>query len=139
MTAGLACMQVDAHTAMLTVTTFNFLSFPFGIGIAATIRVGNLLGANRPVAARAAGWCAVLLGGLSMAVCAVAIAAARGRLARIFIDDAAVQRAVSAIAPLGASSEVFDGIFGTAQVRQRPPHNSCALHSQHTAASRSPG
>ena len=119
-----ASMQVDAHVAMLTAISFNFLSFPFGIAVAATIRVGNLLGADRPVAARAAGWCAVALGAAPMAVCAVAIAAARGRLARIFIDDAAVQRALSSVALFGAAAEVFDGIMGTAQVPPSPPQSA---------------
>lgn len=111
-------MQVDAHVAMLTVIAFNFLSFPFGIAVAATIRVGNLLGAGRPAAARAAGRCAIALGAASMVACAAAIVALRGRLALIFIDDAAVQRALASVVLLGATGEVFDGIMGTAQVRR---------------------
>jgi MATE family multidrug resistance protein len=34
---------------------FLFISFPFGVATAATIRVGNLLGGGRPQQARIAG------------------------------------------------------------------------------------
>lgn len=34
------------HTAMLTLCVFLFISFPFGVATASTIRVGNLLGAG---------------------------------------------------------------------------------------------
>jgi multidrug resistance protein, MATE family len=103
--------------AMLTVNTFNFISFPFGIATAATIRVGNLLGAREPQRAAVAAWVSVALGGAAMAVCAVATAAARRSLGRVFIDDAAVAALVASIAPLGALLQLFDGIMGTAQVR----------------------
>ena len=110
-------VQVDAHMAMLTVIAFNFLSFPFGIAVAATIRVGNLLGAGRPAAARAAGWSAVALGAVPMAACAVAMLVLRGRIALIFIDDPAVERVLATVVVWGAAAEVFDGVMGTAQVR----------------------
>ena len=47
--------EVDAHTILLTLCVFVFISFPFGIATASTIRVGNLLGANRPGLARISG------------------------------------------------------------------------------------
>jgi multidrug resistance protein, MATE family len=39
-------VELDAHTAMLTLCVFLFISFPFGVATASTIRVGNLLGAG---------------------------------------------------------------------------------------------
>lgn len=48
-------IEVDAHTAMLTLSVFLFLSFPFGIATASTIRVGNLLGAGQPDTAKVSG------------------------------------------------------------------------------------
>lgn len=47
--------QVDAHSILLTFCAFIYVSFPFGVSTAATIRVGNLVGANRPTEARLAG------------------------------------------------------------------------------------
>lgn len=49
--------QVDAHSILLTFCAFIYVSFPFGISTAATIRVGNLVGADRPSEARLAGVC----------------------------------------------------------------------------------
>eukprot|EP00892_Ulva_mutabilis_P001187 jgi/Ulvmu1/11069/UM007_0251.1 len=111
----LGVVPIDAHVTLLTVITFNFISFPFGIAVAATIRVGNMLGAGRPESARAAGWCAIVLGAASMAVCAVSISTLRVPLAALFVDDAAVARMLFTILPLGAASEVFDGVMGTCQ------------------------
>ncbi len=48
-------VALDAHTAILTLCVFLFISFPFGVATAATIRVGNLLGGGRPQQARIAG------------------------------------------------------------------------------------
>ena len=47
--------QVDAHSILLTFCAFIYVSFPFGVSTAATIRVGNLVGANQPAEARLAG------------------------------------------------------------------------------------
>ena len=47
--------QVDAHSILLTFCVFIYMSFPFGVSTAATIRVGNMVGANRPSEARLAG------------------------------------------------------------------------------------
>ena len=48
-------VQLDAHTAIMTLLEFLYISFPFGIATSATIRVGNLVGAGRPHEARIAG------------------------------------------------------------------------------------
>ena len=48
-------VELDAHTAILTLCVFLFISFPFGVATASTIRVGNLLGAGQPQQARLAG------------------------------------------------------------------------------------
>lgn len=49
--------QVDAHSILLTFCAFIYVSFPLGVSTAATIRVGNLVGAGRPSEARLAGLC----------------------------------------------------------------------------------
>lgn len=110
------CIQVDAHIALLTVNAFTFVSFPFGIATAATIRVGNLLGAKCPKQAATSAWCAVACGGLSMMICAIATYLLRHRIGSIFIDDAQVADLVAMIAPYGAFLMFFDGVMGTAQV-----------------------
>ena len=52
---GTGTVAVDAHTSLLTLCEFTFITVPFGIATATTIRVGNMLGANRPGAAKRAG------------------------------------------------------------------------------------
>lgn len=54
-------VELDAHTAMLTLCVFLFLSMPFGVATASTIRVGNLLGAGLGQQARISGDLALML------------------------------------------------------------------------------
>eukprot|EP00966_Prymnesium_polylepis_P142418 3288397-Prymnesium_polylepis.1 len=53
---------LDAHTIMLSVAGFTFISFPFGVSVAAAIRIGTLLGAQKPTRASASMQCAIGLG-----------------------------------------------------------------------------
>ena len=46
---------MGAHTSLLTLCVTIFMTCPFGIATAATIRVGNLLGAGLPQAAKRTG------------------------------------------------------------------------------------
>lgn len=48
-------VQVDAHNVMLTLCEFSYVALPFGIATAATIRVGNMLGAGNHASARRSG------------------------------------------------------------------------------------
>ena len=48
-------IEVDAHNVVLTICEFSYVAVPFGIATAATIRVGNMLGANNPESARRSG------------------------------------------------------------------------------------
>ena len=57
--AGVA--QVDAHTTVMTIVSATYVSVPFGLGCAATIRVGNLLGAGQGAQAQLAGIAFLLL------------------------------------------------------------------------------
>lgn len=48
-------LQVDAHTTVMAIANSSYLALPFGVSTAATIRVGNLLGAGKPNQARISG------------------------------------------------------------------------------------
>jgi len=48
----LGTISLDAHIVTLTIATFVYLSFPFAVGIATSIRVGQLIGDGRPADAR---------------------------------------------------------------------------------------
>ena len=46
---------MDAHNAMLTLCEFSYVTLPFGVATAATIRVGNMLGAGNHKTAKTSG------------------------------------------------------------------------------------
>ena len=48
-------IQIDAHTTMLSVSDILFTLLGFGFAVGSTIRVGQLLGAQRPAQAKLAG------------------------------------------------------------------------------------
>eukprot|EP00966_Prymnesium_polylepis_P165543 3826772-Prymnesium_polylepis.2 len=52
MASYLGTVALDSHVIMLNIITFTFLSFPFALGIAASIRVGHLLGQGDAPGAR---------------------------------------------------------------------------------------
>ena len=48
-------IQIDAHTTMLSVSDILFTFLGYGFGVGCTIRVGQLLGSQRPAQAKLAG------------------------------------------------------------------------------------
>jgi len=110
----LSQVALDAHMALLNVTGLTFMSGPMAFGIAANVRVGNLLGAGHPAAARIAGIVSVAAGAAWMACCGVLIVAFRREVGYAFVgDDEEVVNLVARIAPFAAIFQVFDGILGT--------------------------
>ena len=98
--------QLDAHVAMLSIIAFNYISFPYGIANAATIRIGNLLGEGDGDTARRSAWLSVGLGAGSMMMCATVTFFARDYLSLIFIDDVAVKGYLSKIVLIACAFEV---------------------------------
>lgn len=88
-------------------------TIPFGVGVAASSRVGNLLGArDAEGAARAANmaaWLSILLGGLVLAI----LMATRNNFARIFNDDDRVVRLTAEVLPYVALFQIADGLNGS--------------------------
>eukprot|EP00611_Tribonema_gayanum_P003587 TRINITY_DN12844_c0_g1_i1.p1 TRINITY_DN12844_c0_g1~~TRINITY_DN12844_c0_g1_i1.p1 ORF type:complete len:654 (-),score=189.96 TRINITY_DN12844_c0_g1_i1:927-2789(-) len=111
--ARLGEVEVAAHAAIISIVSFTFYSFPFGISIASSIRVGNLLGAQRPHLARVSAFIAVTAGVLFMFICGIIMLSAREVLGRLFTSDEDVVDAIAVIAPLAALFQVFDGTMGT--------------------------
>ncbi len=105
----LGTVPLDAHLTMLQLATLAFLSLPFAVAIAATIRVGNLLGAGEPRAARVAGGVTFLVCFAFTGVVAVVFFVFRRSLGYVFTDDRGVIDAVSKIAPIAALFQLADG------------------------------
>jgi MATE family multidrug resistance protein len=88
-------------------------TIPFGLGVAASTRVGNLLGArNARGAARAAHTAAILSIILGLVVLAV-LMATRNNFALLFNDDDRVVRLTASVLPYVALFQIADGLNGS--------------------------
>ena len=88
-------------------------TIPFGIGVATSSRVGNLLGAKDPKgaarAANTAAWLSMLLGVLVLAI----LMGTREDFAKIFNDDPDVVRLTAEVLPAVALFQIADGLNGS--------------------------
>lgn len=88
-------------------------TIPFGIGVAASSRVGNMLGAkNAKGAARSANtaaWLSMFMGALVLAV----LMGTRNNFARIFNDDERVVKLTAEVLPYVALFQIADGLNGS--------------------------
>jgi MATE family multidrug resistance protein len=103
-----------AHQIALQVTAILFM-VPFGIGMAATVRVGHAVGRNDPAAAKRAGFTAMLLGVVLVAILTLAVVLARFAIARFFLGGASENADVTIelaakLLLVGATFFVPDGV-----------------------------
>ena len=88
-------------------------TIPFGIGVAASARVGNLLGArNSKGAARAANtaaWLSMIMGTIVLAILMVS----KDHFAKIFNNDADVVKLTAEVLPFVALFQIADGLNGS--------------------------
>ncbi|TXJ12481.1 MAG: MATE family efflux transporter [Afipia sp.] len=102
-----------AHQIALQIAAILFM-VPFGIGMAATVRVGQAFGRGELPAIRRAGIVAIVLGIVFMSVMTLAVIVARFDLARFFFGDspqglAAIDLAATLML-VGATFFIADGI-----------------------------
>jgi len=107
-----------AHQIALQVATILFM-VPFGISLAATVRVGHAVGRRDPVASRRAGFTAILLGGGCMVVLTLATVAVRNQLPVLFLGgdgtaSADTARLAAVLLAIGATFFVTDSLQGIA-------------------------
>lgn len=110
--------ELAGHTVALQIAALAF-QVPFGIGQAATIRVGYHYGAQDRRAIGHAGWAGIVMGGSFMCLTAGAMLLAPGLLLRIYIDpDEARNAAMAGFAvrymAVAAAFQLFDGIQAVA-------------------------
>lgn len=86
---------------------------PFGLGVAASARLGNLLGAQRPREARRAAHSAAVLSTLLGAAILAVLMATRHVFGRLFNDDERVVRLVADVMPFVALFQIADGLNGS--------------------------
>ena len=107
-----------AHQIALQVASILFM-VPFGISLAATVRVGHAFGRRDRVAARRAGFVAIALGALFLLATTLIVVASRGVIPSLFLGgDGAANAATAELAAtlllIGASFFVTDGVQGIA-------------------------
>jgi multidrug resistance protein, MATE family len=102
-----------AHQVALQVVTILFM-VPYGISMAATVRVGHAIGRNDPGAVKRAGFVAILLGVVLVAGFTLAVIAGRFAIAQAFFgvaEDASPAIALTAnLLLVGSTFFIADGI-----------------------------
>lgn len=108
----LGTIPLAAQSVIMT-TDQVMNTIPFGVGVATSARVGNLLGArNAKGAARAANtaaWLSMILGALVLAV----LMGVKDFYARIFNDDPDVVKLTAHVMPYVALFQIADGLNGS--------------------------
>jgi len=110
--------ELAGHTVALQLAALAF-QIPFGIGQAATIRVGYHYGAQDHVAIGRAGWTGIAMAAAFMTTTAAAMLLAPTLLLRIYIDPTAPANAAMAgfaiqFMAVAAAFQLFDGIQAVA-------------------------
>src|SRR5581483_8601313 len=108
-TSAVAAHQIALQTAAM------LYMVPFGIALAATVRVGQAVGRRDAIAARRAGFVAIGLAGAFMGAMTVVVGAARHTIPLIFLGSEAPQSAetialAAILLVLGASFFISDGL-----------------------------
>ncbi|GAX85953.1 hypothetical protein CEUSTIGMA_g13369.t1 [Chlamydomonas eustigma] len=115
MAGYLGTEQVSAHASVFAIGCMAFICGPFGIALAATIRVGNLLGQGDAAAARLSGWVSIALGTSFMAVIGALMYAYKDSIGYLFTKDDDVMVAMLAtIVPLASVYQAMNGALGCA-------------------------
>lgn len=108
----LGTIPLAAQSVIMT-TDQVMNTIPFGIGVATSARVGNLLGARNAKgaarAANAAAWLSMVMGVLVLAV----LMGVKDNFARLFNDDIHVVRLTAEVMPYVALFQIADGLNGS--------------------------
>ncbi|KAJ7876263.1 MOP flippase [Mycena leptocephala] len=108
----LGALPLAAQSVIMT-TDQILNTIPFGIGVAASARVGNLIGARSPVAAKYAAHASALLSVVIGSIVMIIMMATKDVYGYIFSDDVDVVQLVAQVMPLVASFQIADGLAGS--------------------------
>lgn len=109
----LGTIELDAHIITLSIATFIYLSFPFAISIAASIRVGQLTGDGRHVDAKHSSIMSFGLTAILQATLIVILWPSSEALGHLFSSDKGVADLVAALIPLSCIFMMADSIQST--------------------------
>jgi MATE family multidrug resistance protein len=111
-------LELAAHTVALNLAAFAF-QVPFGVGQAATIRVGYFFGARDALGMGRAGWCGVVMGTGFMAMTALAMLLVPRSLLALYLDvsepaNAALVEVAIGFLAIAAAFQLSDGVQAVA-------------------------
>lgn len=109
----LGTVALDAHIITLTIATFIYLSFPFAVGIAASIRVGQLIGDQKAADAKRSAHTSYFLSCITQAVLIVILWPCRDILGSLFSSDEDVAHLVSQLIPISCIFMIGDATQAT--------------------------
>lgn len=109
MIGWIGVVELASHQVVINMASFTFM-LPLGVAIAASARVGNLIGARDSTRLRVACRTALAMGGGVMAVAAFVFVVFRGSLPLLYIEDAAVVSLAAVLLPIAAAFQIFDGL-----------------------------
>ena len=109
MAGNLGRAEAAAHVIVLNMASLSFM-VPMGISFAAVTRIGNLIGARKPLRAQHAARVAFGMGGVTMGVFALAFLLGRRWLPGLYGAEPEVLALCVAILPIAAAFQVFDGL-----------------------------
>jgi Na+-driven multidrug efflux pump len=101
-----------AAQSVLLVSCSTTFQVPFSLGVATSVRIGQLLGLAQPRLAKLTAYAAILLGLVISLVFSSVFWIWRSKWAYLFNNDEGVAMMVAAILPLAALFQVFDGNAG---------------------------
>lgn len=84
-------------------------TLPFGVGVAASARVGNLLGARSPNGARVSTQASVALSTIIGSIVLASLVLSRRQFGYLFSDEADVVALVADVLPYVAAFQIADG------------------------------
>ena len=106
----LGTVALDAHIITLSIASFIYLSFPFGVGIAASLRVGQLIGEGRYGDARRSAYVSYAMNfGLQIALTAILFPCSR-LLGSLFSNDEEVSDLVAKLVPISCIFMIADAL-----------------------------
>jgi MATE family multidrug resistance protein len=106
----LGTTELDAHSITLSIATFIYLSFPFAVGIATSIRVGQLIGDGCSGDAKRASLVAYAVNLILSIVLIAALFPCSQILGDVFSSDDEVSEMVAMLIPLSCIFLVGDAI-----------------------------
>jgi MATE family multidrug resistance protein len=108
MAGWIGTAALAGHVIVLNLASLSF-QIPLGIALAASVRVGNRIGAGDAYGARRSAAVALALGAGVMLVFGVVFAALRHELPRLYSSDAEVLALAALVLPIAGAFQLFDG------------------------------